>query len=229
MRRAIAASLRERLERLYHEMATPGPYSPNADDAGKRALKNAALGALSQLGDDRSVAMAENQYDAADNMTDQLPALTVLVHTSAEPAARALERFYDRWKSDPLVLGKWFGVQATAPTPETLEKVAALTEHPAFEWKNPNKFRALIGAFAVANPTNFHRKDGAGYRFFADWLIRLDPVNPQTTAKMIGAFETWRRYDAERRTLMRTELERISAAEGLSKDSAEMVARLLAG
>ncbi|MEL6280228.1 MAG: aminopeptidase N C-terminal domain-containing protein, partial [Pseudomonadota bacterium] len=117
----------------------------------------------------------------------------------------------------------------TSPQPNVLEQVVALTEHPAFEWKNPNKFRALIGAFAMANPVGFHRADGGGYRFFTDWLIRLDPVNPQTTAKLTGAFESWRRYDNARQSMMTTELRRLQNTEGLSKDTSEMVGRLLGG
>ena len=228
VRLTLAERLRSDLERLYEQMATPGPYRPTAVDAGKRALKNAALGLLTQLRAPQTLALAERQYDAADNMTDQMPALTALVHVGAEAGEPALARFYENWRNDSLVLGKWFGVQATSPMEDALDRVASLTRHPAFEWKNPNKFRALIGAFAMANPVNFHRLDGAGYRFFADWLIRLDPVNPQTTAKLVGAFESWRRYDERRQSLIRDELARIRGAEGVSKDSAEMIDRLLA-
>ncbi|MBX2855187.1 MAG: aminopeptidase N [Rhodobacteraceae bacterium] len=228
VRRVVAESNRRRLLELYADMTTPGAYRPSAEDAGKRALKNVALSFLAHLRQPETLGLAERQFAGADNMTDQLPALTALVHSEAPNAGEALGSFYHRWKTDPLVLGKWFGVQASSPAATTLERVTALTEHPAFEWKNPNKFRALIGAFAMANPSGFHRKDGAGYRFYADWLIRLDPVNPQTTARLIGAFETWKRYDAGRQALMRAELERIGAAPGLSKDSSEIVARLLA-
>ena len=224
---ALARAHEAELRRLYDAMATPGPYSPDAQSAGKRALRNVALSYLGRLGTASAADLVETQFRDADNMTDQLPALTVLTHTGAGAADRALEAFYDRWRGDSLVLGKWFGVQATSPQPDALDRVAALTDHPAFEWKNPNKFRALLGAFAMANPVGFHRADGAGYRFFTDWLIRLDPVNPQTTAKLTGAFESWRRYDAGRQAKMRAELERIKAVEGLSKDTGEMVTRLL--
>ncbi len=226
---ALGEAHYELLWRLLDEMKTPGPYAADADSAGKRALKNMSLSYLARLGRASALDAVETQFRDADNMTDQLPALTLLVHTGAGASDRALEAFYDRWRSDSLVLGKWFGVQATSPQPNVLEQVVALTEHPAFEWKNPNKFRALIGAFAMANPVGFHRADGGGYRFFTDWLIRLDPVNPQTTAKLTGAFESWRRYDSARQSMMTTELRRLQNTEGLSKDTSEMVGRLLGG
>ncbi|MEO1330282.1 MAG: aminopeptidase N C-terminal domain-containing protein, partial [Pseudomonadota bacterium] len=225
VRLALAETLQAPLNRIYASMETPGPYSPDAASAGKRALKNAALSLLSAL--PGAAALAARQFEAADNMSDQMPALTALVHEGAPEADAALDQFYERWRNDALVLGKWFGVQAMSPQPDALERVAMLTEHAAFEWTNPNKFRALIGAFGMANAVNFHRKDGSGYRFYADWLMRLDPVNPQTAAKLIGAFETKARYDADRQGLMEAELERIAAKPDLSKDSAEMVKRLL--
>ena len=171
--------------------------------------------------------MAARHFAEATNMTDELAALSILVYNDAPGRFDALDRFYDRWRNDPLVLGKWFSVQATSPIDSTIEIVDGLTRHPAFEWRNPNKFRALIGAFAMANQVNFHRIDGAGYRFVADWLLKLDPINPQTTAKVLTAFETWRWYDERRQTMMRGELERIRDTDGLSRDSKEIVVRLL--
>ncbi|MEM9725266.1 MAG: aminopeptidase N [Pseudomonadota bacterium] len=227
IRLSLASGLRASLLDTYHAMATPGPYRPTAEDAGKRALRNACMGLLAQLREPETTALAASQFDRADNMTDQLPALTALVHTGAPMRGEKLALFYERWRDDALVLGKWFGVQASSPLESALDEVRALTEHSAFEWRNPNKFRALIGAFAMGNTVNFHRKDGAGYRFLADWLIRLDPVNPQTAAKVAGAFETWRRYDELRQGLIRDELRRIHAAEGVSRDMREMLDRML--
>ena len=227
VRLSLAEALQAPLLETYEAMATPGAYRPVAEDAGKRALKNIAMALLAQLRTPRTLALARRQFETADNMTDQMPALTTLVHVGAEGREEALAGFYNRWSEDALVLGKWFGLQATSPLEDALEHVATLTEHPAFEWRNPNKFRALIGAFAMGNTVNFHRKDGAGYRFVADWLIRLDPVNPQTAAKIAGAFETWRRYDEIRRELIKGELERILAVDGLSKDMTEIVTRIL--
>ncbi len=227
VRLALANGLGDILRETYGAMATPGVYRPNAEDAGKRALKNAALALLTQTRSPDALELARQQFELSDNMSEQMPALTALAHAGADSAEKALADFYERWKNDALVLGKWFGVQATSPLDTALETVNALTEHPAFEWKNPNKFRALIGAFALGNPVNFHRRDGAGYRFAANWLIRLDPVNPQTTAKLTSCFETWKRYDVRRQGLMRDELERIAATDGLSKDTGEMAQRML--
>ena len=151
------------------------------------------------------------------------------LHEDAPVADALLEDFHNRWQHDPLVIDKWLALQASAPLPGTLARIDALTGHPSFDWKNPNKFRSLIGVLAAANPVVFHRPDGAGYRFLADWLIRLDAVNPQTTARVAGAFEAFRSFGAARQALMRAELERIAAVESLSKNTREMVERMLAG
>jgi aminopeptidase N len=229
LRRAFAARHGATLARLYQAMAAPGPYSPDAVSAGRRALRNRALAYLTLLETPEAFARAEAQFRAADNMSDQAPALTALVHGGAPQAEGALAAFLARWRDDAQVMDKWLSIQATAPLPGTLARVADLAAAPDFPWTNPNKFRALVGAFAMANPSRFHAADGSGYAFFADWLIRLDPKNPQTTARMAGAFETWRRYDEGRQALMRAALQRIAAAPGLSKDTADIAGRILAG
>jgi aminopeptidase N len=229
MRRTLGNRLSTHLAQLYELTKSDRPYSPDAASAGRRALKNRCLGLLAATGSAQAFALAEAQFRTADNMSDTLPALTVLVHEGAPVADSLLEDFHTRWQHDPLVVDKWLALQASAPLPGTLARVRALTGHPAFDWKNPNKFRALIGVLAEANPVVFHRPDGAGYRFLADWLIRLDAVNPQTTARVAGAFETFRRYDTARHALMRAELERIAGIEELSKNTREMVERMLAG
>uniref|UniRef100_UPI0035C87E56 aminopeptidase N C-terminal domain-containing protein n=1 Tax=Palleronia sp. TaxID=1940284 RepID=UPI0035C87E56 len=141
--------------------------------------------------------------------------------------ADEVQAFHDRWQDDRLVMDKWFTLQVVNAPGATGAAVAArLTQHPAFDWKNPNRFRAVIGALG-ANHAGFHAADGSGYRLLADWLIRLDPLNPQTTARMTTMFETWRRYDGDRQDLAREALERIAGAEGLSRDTSEMVTRIL--
>ena len=151
----------------------------------------------------------------------------VIAAAAAHAAAdAALDAFAADWRHDPLVMDKWRMLQATASRPDTLARVKALSEAPDFPWKTPNRFRSLVAAFAQ-NPYAFHQADGSGYRFLADWLIRLDPVNPQTAARVAGAFETWRRYDAKRKKLIRAELSRIAGTEGLSRDMAEIVSRML--
>jgi aminopeptidase N len=226
MRRTLGERLSTHLTQIYESTQSGGLYSPDAASAGRRALKNRCLTLLAATG---AFALAEAQFRAADNMSDALPALTVLAHEGAPGADGLLEDFHARWQHDPLVLDKWLALQASAPLPGTLARVEALTGHASFDWKNPNKFRSLIGVLAGANPVVFHRADGAGYRFVADWLIRLDAVNPQTTARVAGVFETMRRYDTARQTLMRAELERIAAVGDLSKNTREIVERILGG
>ncbi|MEO0487302.1 MAG: aminopeptidase N [Pseudomonadota bacterium] len=208
---------------IYDGMQVPGPYSPDAEPAGRRALGNAMLSVLTRLdGGDTAAA----QFVDAMNMTQSLAALSALIRVGR--GDDALAYFYERWRHERLVVNKWFGLQAMlTPRDRAAETVAALTQHADFELKNPNRFRALLGGFA-ANTVGFHRADGAGYRLLADWLIQLDPLNPQTTARMTSAFSTWRRYDADRQALIKAELTRIHGTPGLSRDTGEMVARLLA-
>ncbi len=229
MRRGLGNDLSTPLTELHRSMKSDASYSPDATSAGRRALKNRCLALLAATGSADAFALAGAQFGAADNMSDALPALTALVHEGAPVADTLLEDFHIRWQHDPLVIDKWLALQASAPLPGTLARIEALTGHPSFDWKNPNKFRSLIGVLAAANPVVFHRSDGAGYRFLADWLIRLDAVNPQTTARVTGAFETFRSYDTARQELMRAELERVAAVESLSKNTREMVERMLAG
>jgi aminopeptidase N len=222
--RAVAAHLAPALPSLYEEMNIPGPYTPDAKAAGCRALRLTALSYLSRLDGGKA---AEKQFRDADNMTEQTGALSVLLDVGA--GQPEVQSFYRRWRHDRLVMDKWFSLQVAHAAPRAAAATArALTEHPDFDWKNPNRFRAVLGALSM-NAAGFHDPTGASYRLMADWLLRLDPVNPQTTARMCTAFETWGRYDADRQALIRQELERILATEGLSRDTTEMVARMLHG
>ncbi len=219
---AVAKHLERDLAAIYDAMAVPGPYTPDAEAAGRRALRLAALAYLSRTD---GGARAEAQFAAADNMTEEIAALACLLRIGKGAAETA--RFYDKWKSDRLVIDKWFSLQVAEAAPErTAEVTRALTDHADFDWKNPNRFRSVIGALS-ANAAGFHDPSGASYRLLADWLIKLDPVNPQTTARMTTAFESWRRYDADRQALMRAELERVGRVPGLSRNTGEMVERML--
>jgi aminopeptidase N len=221
---ALAQHLGEALPRALADLADTAPYSPDAAQAGRRALKARLLGLLSRLDSGEA---ARRAFAGATNMTDTMTALTLLVREGVGDAA--LAAFRDRWHHDRLVMDKWFSVQAAATPPaRAADVVTALTVHSDFDWKNPNRFRSLLGAFAMSNLAGFHRADGAGYRLMADWLIRLDPLNPQTTARVSGVFETWSRFDPTRQKLIRAELARIAAAPGLSRDTGEMVTRMLA-
>ncbi|MER2507795.1 MAG: aminopeptidase N C-terminal domain-containing protein, partial [Amaricoccus sp.] len=220
----IATALGDRPARLYAANAVPGPYTPDAAAAGKRALRARALEFLTALDPDAHEAAA--QFAAADNMTERMTALTLLVGRGRGEAA--LAAFHDDWRQDRLVIDKWFAVQATQTPPAlAVETVAALTRHADFDWRNPNRFRALIGGFAMGNLAGFHRADGRGYGLFIDWLIRLDPINPQTTARLAATMGNWTRFDEGRRALIRAELERLAALPGLSRDTGEIVGRLL--
>jgi aminopeptidase N len=219
---AVAEHLQDLWPRLYAECDTPGPYSPDAGPAGKRALQGAALMALSRLD---GGAMAAAQYKAADNMTQQLAALTALL--AVENGATQLAAFYDQWRSDRLVLNKWFALQIGMAAPAAAAPLAqALSQHPDFTWTTPNRVRAVFGALA-GNAAGFHHASGEGYRVMADALITLDPLNPQTTARMSTAFDGWRRYDVDRQGMMQQELARIAATPNLSRDTSEMVVRML--
>ncbi|MFT4999493.1 MAG: aminopeptidase N, partial [Planctomycetota bacterium] len=219
----IATTLGDDLPKLYSGMAVIGVYSPDAKDAGKRALRGAALAYLTKL--DEGVA-ARAQYQSADNMTEQLAALNCLLANDLE--ASESNQFYTQWQSDPLVIDKWFMLVASHAAPENAVETAKwLAAHQDFDWKNPNRYRSLIAGFASMNPAGFHDPTGDGYRFLADWLIQLDPLNPQTTARLSSVFDTWQRYDASRQELMKTELRRIAATPNLSTDTAEMVGRIL--
>jgi len=219
---AIAAHLRTEAPQLYAAMDSPAPYTPDAAAAGRRALRQTALALMSRL--DGGTAAAA-QFSAADNMTEQLAALATLLDIGL--GAPETAAFYRQWSSDRLVIDKWFALQIGHAAPQRAAAItAALTQHKDFDWKNPNRFRAVIGALAM-NAAGFHETSGAGYRLLADWLIRLDPLNPQTTARMSKAFETWRRYDADRQGLIRAELSRIKSTPNLSRDTTEMVTRIL--
>ncbi|MDK3016142.1 aminopeptidase N [Pseudodonghicola flavimaris] len=221
LRAAQAVALGDLMMPLYDSCRIDGAYAPDAEQSGKRAL-GAALLRLITRQDDGAVAAA--QYAAADNMTLQLSALACLLQAGKGHAE--LAAFYDQWKSDRLVIDKWFMLQISEAAPEQVAATAtALTEHPDFNWKNPNRFRALFGALA-GHHAGFHAAGGGAYRLLADWLIRLDPVNPQTTARMCSAFQTWKRYDSDRQTLIGAELERIAATPDLSRDTAEMIGRI---
>jgi aminopeptidase N len=169
------------------------------------------------------------QFEHADNMTERMTALAVLVNSPfAVEKAAALASFAEHFKDNPLVMDQWFSVQAASASHGTLATVHALMEHPAFTLKNPNKVRALIGAFAGQNPLNFHRIDGSGYRFIADQVIILNALNPQIASRLLGSLTRWGKYDSTRQALMKAELERILASGELSSDVFEVVSKSLA-
>ena len=221
VRAGLAGALADALRVRYDELAANGPYDKSPAAMARRSLRNACLAYLVQR--PGGFDLAETQLAGSDNMTDTLAALQGLVHNAAPAAAGALDAFEARWRQDALVMDKWFTIQACVPGAGTAERVRKLVEHPAFSLANPNKVRSLVGAFAMLNPTGFHAARGAGYRFHADQVIALNALNPQVAARMAVAFNAWTRYDLGRRKLMRAELARIAATDGLSPDVSEIV------
>ncbi len=226
LRRNLAQALRSELLATYHAQAVPGPYSPDARAAGKRALRNLCLGYLLELDDRASRDLAFAQFEGADNMSDAMAALAALANCDCAERAQALDAFYAKWKDEPLVVDKWLAVQAGSRLPGTLVEVRKLLAHPAFDIRNPNKVYALIRSFC-GNHVCFHAADGGGYAFLAEQVIAIDAFNPQVAARMARAFDRWRKFDAGRRRHASAALERIRDAQGLSKDVAEIVSKAL--
>ena len=222
-RKAIAAGLQEKLAAQYERLTDTGPYTTDGAAVGRRSLRNTCLAYLSALGDPT---LAKAQVGTGGNMTDVLAALSVLSGIDCPERDAALASFHAKWHDDALVLDKWFGIQAMSPLPNTMEAVRALSSHPDFDLRSPNRVRALVSSFTF-NQVRFHAADGAGYRFLADTIIRLDPDNPQIAARMVSSLGQWRRFGAGRQAPMQAELARIVALPGLSKNTFEMATKSL--
>lgn len=226
LRRAVAQGLKSDLLSLYRANQSNAPYSPDAVAAGQRALKNTALGYLALLDDAELQGLLTTQYAAADNMTDRMASLRILADLDVVARREALEDFYRRFEADALVLDKWFALQSASALPDTLQTVEALLTHPKFTLKNPNRVRALIGAF-TGNQVRFHAADGAGFTFLADRVLELDKINPQVAARLLTPLGRWRRFDEGRQRAMKAELTRILAAQDLSRDVYEIASKSL--
>ncbi|MGA0605421.1 aminopeptidase N [Phenylobacterium sp. VNQ135] len=229
LRERLSVHLEQELRRLHTGLQDLGEFSPDAAGAGRRALRNAALDLLAANPRHEVADLALGHYQAAGNMTDAMGGLSALMHIGGEAFDEALADFYDRWKSEPLVIDKWFAVQARDPSEAALGRVMGLTAHPAFDAKNPNRLRALVSTFANFNPARFHDPSGAGYRFLADQILAVDGFNPMTAARLVDPLGGWRRYRPELGQLMKAELSRIVATEGLSKNVYELATRALEG
>ena len=197
------------------------------NSSGDRALKNAALAFLTVGNDEETIDLARQQYFAADNMTDRVSALARLVVTEHPAREECLQDYYDRWKSDALVIDKWFTLQATSYRDAALSDVTKLLEHSAFTFKNPNRVRSLIAAFASANPRHFHTKTGEGYKFLSDAIISLNAINPQIAARLVSPLGQWRRYDEDRKKKMTDALKGILNTADISNDVYEMASKSL--
>lgn len=228
LRARLAVHLAEELKRLHTGLQDLGEFSPDAAGAGRRALRNTALDILASDPHAEIADRALGHYEAAGNMTDAMGGLSALMHIGGEVFDKALADFYERWKSEPLVIDKWFALQARDPAEGALGRVLGLTAHPAFDPKNPNRLRALVGTFAAGNPAQFHEASGAGYRFLADQILATDAFNPMTAARLLDPLGGWRRYRPDLAQKMRDQLQRIVDHKGLSKNVYELASRALA-
>ena len=226
--RALADALRSPLASTYAATAPTSGYVLDRREIDRRRLHNLALSYLVALGDTPYVALAVDQFNAADNMTDSQEALACLIDHGGPARDAALAAFHRRWQADALVLDKWFALQAVSDHDDTLDRVLALTDHPDFTLQNPNRARSLLATFALRNQFHFHHHSGRGYALLADKVLALDPHNPHLAARMVGAFNPWRRFDADRQARMREQLDRISGAASLSRSTREIVDRALA-
>jgi aminopeptidase N len=231
-RSALRAVIGERLAAPmldhYHRLSEAGPYRPDAAGAGRRSLRNTCLDLLVATGRSDAIALAARQYQAADNMTDRMAALSALSLRDVSERSAALADFYSRYADDPLIVDKWLSLQAAVPEPATLDRVRSLTTHPAFSFANPNRVRALIHAFALSNQKEFNRADGKGYDFVVEMVLTLDAKNPHVAARLLSALRSWRVLEPGRRTLAEAALRHVAAAPALSPDTGDIVQRALA-
>ncbi len=227
LRSTLGKNLRDVLERI-HDGSTPSePYRPDAESAGRRALRHAALSLLAAGKSRFAIAKIKEQAKTATNMTESIAALGILSHAGGDPYEEALQRFYRKWKDEPLVMNKWFALQASAPGPETLTRVQELTAHPLFSMKNPNRVRSVYGAFAHGNQVRFNDASGKGYELIADAVIEIDSFNPQVASRLMSAFESWRIFEPNRRMLAERCLKRVLAKKSLSADVFEIGSKIL--
>jgi aminopeptidase N len=227
VRQAIGVALGDRLRGLYDDLTDTGGYSIEGPAIGRRSLRNACLAYLVAAGDTAAVTLAKAQFDAGRNMTDVLAALGILSGVDCQERTDALAAFYQAWRDDPLVLDKWFAIQALSPLPQTAQAVEWLKSHPDFDLRNPNRVRALVSSFA-GNQVRFHDASGAGYRLYADTIIQLDPTNGQVAARMVSPLGQWRRFDEGRQRLMKAQLQRILDLPDLSRNTFEMASKSIA-
>jgi len=226
MRKTLSERLKADFIANYEANLTPGKYSPDAKSAGKRGLKNLCLSYLLGWQDESTLQLAHAQIASADNMTDRLAALMALVNTGSKTAQQPLNRFYQDFKKEALVVDKWFSLQAMAMHTD-VNAVRKLMTHPAFTLKNPNRARSLIFSFCNGNPSQFHAADGSGYAFWTEQVIALNKLNPQVAARLVRTLDHWKKYRPALKKQMRAALQKVAAAKGLSRDVQEVVGRTL--
>ncbi len=216
---------------IYERLSVSSDFDVDADSVARRRLKNTALSYLAASNKSEAIAIIEKQLASANNMTDEIAALSELAHSGAKEAEGLkdtyLEQFFIKWKHEALVVNRWFAVQATIPDPSTIKKVKGLMEHSHFDLNNPNKLRALIGGFCNRNAICFHDRSGEGYQFLKERIVDLNAKNPQIASRLLTPLTRWKRFDEHRQQLMRQQLEEIQALDKLSKDVFEVVSKSL--
>ena len=226
LKKAIGERLYGQLLETYHNRKTDQPFSPDAASAGQRALKNQALNLLVSTGKAAVSPLVLSQFETATNMTDEFSALTALTHIGGKRVEASLSSFYEKWKKNPLVVDKWFMLQASRQTFEGVSAVRALTQHDDYDNRNPNRVRSLLGGFVNQNPYLFHHHNGSGYSFFSKQIKKMDKINPQIAARLLGIFEVWRKLDTPRQQLVRKELEQIIGSNP-SKNVLEIAQKII--
>lgn len=228
-RKQVAVALADRFSDIYKRLDVDKPFEPSAEQIAQRSLKNTALSYLMLLGTKAAVSLAHKQYTASRNMTDVMAAMVnIIEHGDTDLKDSILEDFYTKWKHESLVVNQWFSAQASSSHPQTLSNVKLLMSHEAFDFKNPNRVRSLIGAFSRQSLVNFHDLSGAGYEFLADNVMALNKVNPQIASRLLTPLTGWKKFPEANQALMRNELERIIKLDDLSKDVFEVVSKSLA-
>ncbi|BBU62997.1 aminopeptidase N [Methylosinus sp. C49] len=227
LKRDLGRHLGAALTEAHARFAPLEGFSPDADSAGRRAMRNVALDLLAAGDPASGGALAERQFAEATNMTDRISALATLSHVPGAAREEAFAAFYQRYKKDHLVLDKWFSLQSTIPEEETTARIARLMEHADFSFANPNRVRAVVGSFANGNPTRFHSLDGSGYALLERVVLELDPKNPQLAARLLSALRSWRSLEERRRRLAESTLRRILSTPDLSADVSDIATRAL--
>jgi len=226
LNRAIADELKTDLLHHYHDLNDQVPFNPDADSAGRRALKNRCLSLLASRQDPQAAPLAISQFTTATNMTDELSALIILEKLGGRRVDQSMDDFYKKWEKNPLVVDKWFAVQAARKHPGGITSIEALTSHPAFDPRNPNRVRALVGGFAMNNPHLFHHISGDGYDFFTRQVLDMDSRNPSVAARLLGIYEIWRKLDTERQIMIKTQLQYVITSKP-SKNVLEIATKTL--
>ncbi len=227
LKQTLANGLKDALLATYQNNSDDGPYRNDTQAIGQRKIKNCALDYLMQLNDKKIIERCYQQFSHSKNMTDSIAALSALTQCDCPERKVALNTFFIKWRNEALVLDKWFTLQAVSSLKNTFNDILRLASHTTFDIKNPNRVRSLISAFCNSNPIHFHRTDGKGYQFLADKVIELNTINPQISARLLNPLTRWHRFDENRQTLMKIQLERVIETDNLSKDVYEIASKSL--